>query len=108
MRIGLDNIYGFIPSLEIRKQAGEKLDHAPVISLQEFESLYEQNGIQVIDLRGATEYNAGHISQAEHVFVGNLLNDLDKVSKDKKVIIHCQGGDRSSIGYSLLAKNGRI
>ncbi|WP_341837842.1 rhodanese-like domain-containing protein [Chitinophaga pollutisoli] len=106
MRIGLDNIYGYIPSLEIWQQAGERLDHAQLISLHEFESLYEQNGIQVVDLRGATEYNAGHIPQAEHVFVGNLLNNLDKISKDKKVIIHCQGGDRSSIGYSLLAKKG--
>jgi hydroxyacylglutathione hydrolase len=28
------------------------------------------------------------------------------VSKDKKVIIHCQSGDRAAIGYSILAKNG--
>lgn len=106
MRIGLDNIHGFITSLESWEKTGEKLDHAPVISLQEFESLYQQNGIQVIDLRGATEYKAGHIPHAEHVFVGDLLNSLDKIRKDKKVVIHCQGGDRSAIGYSLLANKG--
>ena len=31
---------------------------------------------------------------------------LYKVSKDKKVVIHCQGGDRATIGYSLLASAG--
>jgi hydroxyacylglutathione hydrolase len=35
-----------------------------------------------------------------------LLNNLDKVSKERKVVIHCQGGDRAAIGYSLLAANG--
>jgi hydroxyacylglutathione hydrolase len=38
--------------------------------------------------------------------VGTLPDHLDKVSKDKKVIIYCQGGDRATIGYSILAKNG--
>jgi hydroxyacylglutathione hydrolase len=28
------------------------------------------------------------------------------VNRDKKVIVLCQGGDRSTIGYSLLAKEG--
>ncbi len=52
------------------------------------------------------EYMSGHIKGAEHIFVGTLLNNLDKIKKDKKVVIHCQGGDRASIGYSLLAKQG--
>jgi hydroxyacylglutathione hydrolase len=60
----------------------------------------------VIDLRGAVEYESGHIAKAENVFVGTLTENLDKISKDRKVIIHCQGGDRASIGYSLLARNG--
>jgi hydroxyacylglutathione hydrolase len=60
----------------------------------------------VIDLRGASEYHSGHIPKAENIFVGTLADNLDKVSKDKKVIIHCQSGDRAAIGYSILAKNG--
>ena len=41
-----------------------------------------------------------------NVFVGTLPQNLDKISKDKKVVIHCQSGDRSAIAYSILAKNG--
>ena len=106
MRIGLDNIYGYIPSVSVWEKAGGRLETANVISLAEFKSLYENNGIQVVDLRGAAEYKSGHIKGADNVFVGTLLNNLDKVSKDKKVVIHCQGGDRTAIAYSLLAKNG--
>lgn len=106
MRIGLDNIYGYVPSTDGWKNAGGRLDKANVISLKEFTALYENNGIQVVDLRGAAEYNSGHIRGADNVFVGTMLNNLGKISKDKQVIIHCQGGDRAAIAYSLLAKNG--
>mgnify|MGYP001764998265 CR=1 FL=1 len=106
MRIGLDNIYGYIPSVEAFTSTGGQLEKANVIGLEEFKSLYENNGIQVVDLRGVAEFNSGHIKGADNVFVGTILNNLDKVSKDKKVVIHCQGGDRAAIGYSLLARNG--
>lgn len=106
MRIGLDNIYGYIPSIKVWEEADGKLEQEPVISLDEFKELYQNNGIQIVDLRGATEYATAHIKGADHVFIGSLLNNLNRISKDKKVVIHCQGGDRAAIGYSLLARHG--
>ena len=106
MRIGLDNIYGYVPSTAVWTDAGGSLAKANVITLAEAKELITNNGVQVIDLRGSAEYRAGHIPKAENVFVGTLEDNLDKVSKDKKVIIHCQSGDRATIGYSILAKNG--
>jgi len=106
MRIGLDNIYGYVSSPAEWEKSGGHLEKAKVISLEEFKSLYENNGIQVVDLRGAAEYNSSHIKRADNIFVGTMLNQLDKISKNKKVVIHCQGGDRASIAYSLLVKNG--
>ena len=106
MRIGLDNIYGYVGSTAVWTDAGGTLEKANVISFEEAKELITNNGVQLIDLRGAAEYNAGHIAKAENVFVGTLADNLDKVSKNKKVIIHCQSGDRATIGYSILAKNG--
>ncbi len=106
MRIGLDNIYGYIPSTSVWTGDGGKLETANVISLAEAKELITNNGVQVVDLRGESEYRTGHIAKAENIFVGTLPDNLDKVSKDKKVIIYCQSGDRAAIGYSILAKNG--
>lgn len=106
MRIGLDNIYGYVGSTAVWTDAGGSLEKANVITLAETKELMANGEVQVIDLRGAAEYNAGHIAHADNVFVGTLPDNLDKVSKDKKVIIHCQSGDRAAIGYSILAKNG--
>lgn len=106
MRIGLDNIEGYISSTSVWEETGATLLKANTISLQETKTLINNNNVQVIDLRGAVEYKSGHIPNADNVFVGTLTENLDKISKDRKVIIHCQGGDRASIGYSLLARNG--
>jgi hydroxyacylglutathione hydrolase len=62
--------------------------------------------VQIVDVRGLTEYQAGHIAGADHVFLGTLENNLAKVSRNKEVIIHCQAGDRSSIAYSILERQG--
>ena len=103
MRIGLDNIMGYVPSTDIYD--GE-LHKVKLIDYEDFKSKLLDINTQVVDLRGVAEYNAGHIEGAVNVFVGTILNNLDKISKTKNVIIHCQAGDRSSIAYSLLAKVG--
>ncbi|WP_339750927.1 MBL fold metallo-hydrolase [Algoriphagus aquimarinus] len=103
MRIGLDNIYGFIDDVS---ELGVELQTADVIEIEEFKSLIGKEDVQVVDVRNTTEYAAGHISGADHVFVGTLPDNLDKISKDKQVVIHCQSGDRAAIAYSILRKNG--
>lgn len=106
MRIGLDNIMGYVPSTDEYVKAGGKLDAVNVIDINTFKKTMEEPNVQIVDLRGATEFKSGHIKNADHVFVGTLLKNLDKISKDKKVVILCQGGDRATIGYSLLAREG--
>ena len=106
MRIGLDKIIGYVPSTVEFTDQGGQLDTVPVIDIDTFKSLLDEPNVQVIDLRNSTEFKSGHIKGADHVFVGTLMDNLDKVSKDKKVVIHCQGGDRATIGYSLLASAG--
>jgi hydroxyacylglutathione hydrolase len=104
MRIGLDNIMGYVPSTEAFIKEGGQLEKANVITIDEFKKAMAEPNVQVVDLRNATEYKSGH--GADHVFIGTMMNNLNKISKDKKVLIHCQGGDRSTIGYSLLRKEG--
>lgn len=106
MRIGLDNIYGYIPDVMIWMDLGNKLEKSNVISLDEFKEIQKTNHTQIVDLRGAAEYKAGHIKGTENVFIGTLEKNLDKIKKDQSVVIHCQSGDRAAIGYSLLRKHG--
>lgn len=106
MRIGLDNILGYVPTTDEYVKAGGKLEKMHFVSIDELKQMQGQPDVQIVDLRGATEYQSGHIKGADHVFVGTLPQHLGQINKNKKVIVHCQGGDRASIGYSLLAKEG--
>lgn len=103
MRIGLDNIYGFVSDVAT---LNIELQIADVIDLETFKTYLGKDDVQIVDVRGLSEYNDGHIEGAEHIFVGSLQDNLDKISRDKQVVIHCQSGDRSAIAYSLLRRNG--
>jgi hydroxyacylglutathione hydrolase len=106
MRIGLDNIYGFISDVQDWEMGGGTLEKGVNIDFQAFSDALKSNNLEVVDLRGASEFNSGHIPGAQNIFVGTLESNLDKISKNKNVVIHCQGGDRAAIGFSLLRRNG--
>ena len=103
MRIGLDQIAGFISDVNL---PGIELQKADVIDIEEFKTYLGKEEVQIVDVRGKTEYEEGHVEGAENIFVGTLQQNLDKISKERQVVIHCQSGDRSAIAYSVLRKNG--
>jgi hydroxyacylglutathione hydrolase len=103
MRIGLDNIYGFVDASKIKSVYSGDLEKSNMVLI---DTVKVNKDAEIIDIRGVAEFNSGHIAGAKNVFIGTLLQNLDKVPKDKPVIIHCQGGDRAAIGYSLLMKEG--
>lgn len=51
--------------------------------------------IQVIDIREDWEVEAASFG-AEHIPMGDVPSQLDKIAKDKPVVIHCKSGNRSS------------
>ena len=103
MRIGMDQMMGYIDQVE---NLGLDLQTEDVIDIEEFKTWLNREDVQVLDVRNKTEYETAHIENAENFFVGILEDDLDKISRDKQVVIHCQSGDRAAIAYSLLKKNG--
>jgi len=103
MRIGLDNVYGYITDVA---SLGIDLQKADIIDIDTFKTYLDRDDVQVVDLRGASEFKSGHVEGAENIFIGTLPQHFDEISKDKPVVIYCQGGDRATIGYSLLVRNG--
>jgi hydroxyacylglutathione hydrolase len=106
MRIGLDNLHGFITPEQLQRYKGQELESYEPITAEKVEALLNDRQVQVIDVRGAAEFKKGHIDGADNLFVGKLDKNLDNVSKDKPVVVHCQSGGRAAIAYSLLRANG--
>lgn len=106
VRIGLDNIHGFIPDLSAWRAANKPLNTVKDISATELASLMKTNPLQIIDVRATSEYQTGHITGAQHVHLGYLADKLNNIPRDKTLVLQCLGGDRSSTACSLLLKHG--
>lgn len=103
MRIGMDNIYGY--SSDVNNQS-LKLQTSNVIDIKEFKSNLDKKDIQFVDVRTENEYKSGHIKGVKNIPLNQLEQNLNKIDKNKPVVIHCQSGVRAAMAYSILRKNG--
>ena len=63
-------------------------------------------GAEVIDVRGPAEYEAGHIPGALSFPVGRLAESLDRLPRDRTLVVHCQMGGRAAVAAALLEARG--
>jgi hydroxyacylglutathione hydrolase len=61
---------------------------------------------QVLDVRTAGEWAAGHLPGATHIPLDRLASSLDRLPRGQRLLVTCQGGYRSSIAAGLLERAG--
>lgn len=72
------------------------------INVQQLHALIDQNAnIQIVDVREAYEYEIANI-HGELMPKSEVTSHLQKISKDKQVIVHCRSGKRSADVIELL------
>ena len=103
--VGIDEVYGFAEAETVLAQA-DNLASYENVSPSEANEMVEKGEAYVLDVRNQTEFDEGHIDNAEHIMVGTLKNRLDEVDTDKTIIVQCQAGARSAIAASILKANG--
>ena len=59
---------------------------------------------QLIDVREQSEYDAANL-KGIFIPLATIPQNVDKISKTKKVIIHCRSGKRSANAISFLENN---
>lgn len=72
------------------------------ITVSELKKMIDgKEDFQLIDVRETHELEICEIG-GEHISMGEVMNNLDKISRDKKVIIHCRSGARSGAVVQAL------
>lgn len=104
--IGLDRVAGYFgtEALDLWVAEGGQLGSVPQVSVRELAA--RPDGPVVIDVRGRSEWEAGHLQGAMHIPLPDLEARIAEVPADREVVLHCQGGGRSAIGTSLLKAHG--
>jgi hydroxyacylglutathione hydrolase len=72
----------------------------------EVAEMLSRGEVAVVDVRGRTEWEAGHLPGVPNIPVGYLAERLDELPTDRPLVVHCQGGARSAIAASVLQARG--
>jgi hydroxyacylglutathione hydrolase len=107
-RIGFDHVVGYLQhglrSLDSRPELvtfTERLS-APFAA----ELLSSSQPALAIDVRAPRERNQKYIVGSVSMPLNHLTENLEKIPRDRPLLVYCAGGYRSSIAASLLKRSG--
>ncbi|MBN1447927.1 MAG: MBL fold metallo-hydrolase [Bacteroidetes bacterium] len=104
IRIGLDQMIGYVTDMDRIGDAGHTMRVMDQISVEELYANREY--YHVLDVRGEAEFAAGHIPGAVNIHAGYLQDHFERIPQDRTVVVHCVSGDRSSLATSRLLALG--
>jgi rhodanese-related sulfurtransferase len=89
--IGLNDLSGF----------------SPLVSAAELKAeLAKPEAPLVLDVRTLGEYEASHLAGAVHIPVDDLRFEVDRVPKNRRILVHCRSGFRAHLAVRILKQPG--
>lgn len=107
VRIGVDRVTAWMPvseALSMDENTGE------IRRIQTSDLDSEITGhpqASVLDVRGASEFAAGHVKGAVNIAHTRLASKHSEIPEGSPLIVHCGSGMRASMACSYLARTGR-
>ncbi len=104
-KIGVEQIEGFFDA-EAVTSAGLRNQAYSIATPEELVGQIQAETVQLIDVRSDAEWNAGHIAEARHMFLGKLPETVGHLDTSKTFVLQCRSGVRSAIAASILQAAG--
>jgi hydroxyacylglutathione hydrolase len=106
-RVGIEAVGGYLRGgVEAWKRAGFATAKLAQMTANELDQRLQNGDVQVLDVRRAGEWDAGHIQQATWWPLDNFKVSPPEIDRDAHIAVHCKGGYRSMIASSLLLRAG--
>ncbi len=84
------------------EQSKDEENNMKEVTVKELKQMIDENqDFQLIDIREDYEYDICNLG-AEQIPMGNVMAEIDKLSKEKKVVLHCRSGGRSGQMIQVL------
>jgi len=106
-RVGIEKVTGYLDEgIAGWASAGLPIEQTSQISVEQLHDLLleDPNGIQVLDVRRASEWQGGRAQHALNKPLDNLTRAFGDLDKTRPVAVYCKGGYRSAIAASLLQR----
>lgn len=88
---------------------GQDTAHTTKINIETLQKDVIGKDVQLIDVRTAKEYKAGHIDDAINIDIRNgsaFREEVAKLDKTKPIYIYCHSGGRSNRASKILEELG--
>lgn len=106
-RVGLDRVEAFLErGMLAWGVSAMPVDSVPIVTPQKANDMVVSENATIIDVRSAEEMTDDCVSGAIQIPWHDLRTRHKELSRDKKYIVMCKGGQRASIGASILKMNG--
>jgi rhodanese-related sulfurtransferase len=66
----------------------------------------ELGAVQLVDVRTAPEYEAGHLADARHVPLDQIPAVAGELDRDQPVVFYCRVGERSALAAEAFRAAG--
>jgi hydroxyacylglutathione hydrolase len=108
LRVGVSRIDGYVNGgFEAWRDSGLPTSAFPLTNVQDLHGdLSGSNPPMIVDVRTTREWNASHIDGAVHIPLAELARRASELPRDRNVATICEGGYRSSVAASVLARAG--
>jgi rhodanese-related sulfurtransferase len=105
--LGIADVKGFLGGgMYAWQQAKFATETITQISAEELHRMMAPNGLQILDVREASDYARGHVSGAMNLPITQLELNLSKLDTRRSLVLICAEDHRSSTAASLLARKG--
>jgi hydroxyacylglutathione hydrolase len=101
--IGFDRVLGAMAATNLSTLAPRDVSSIPVMPAADIGAA---SNATIIDVRSEAEWNEGHIPGARHYPLTQLAARAEELRELQPIVVHCQGGARSSIAVSVLRAFG--
>ena len=115
-RIGFDRVAGYLDggmqALGSRAELVSRTERvSPEVLAQELGVSPASSGPPpslpfVLDVRSPREWHQFHLEGSANVPLNHLKERLEEIPRDRRVVVHCASGYRSSIAASMLEQHG--
>jgi len=107
-RIGFDHVMGYLSGgMEALTERPDLVWPTERVSApMAADELSNEDPPIILDIRNPREWSAKHIPHSVNIPLNHLQQRIGEVPRDRRIIVHCAGGYRSSIAVSILHQYG--
>ena len=108
IRVGLDHVAGYVTpgTLADYRRQGGALGRIETIDMARLEEQRAFGRAHALDVRGAAEFEAGHVPGALHVPHTRIAVNAGTLPLDKPLLVYCNSGARAAAAVSMLQRLG--